>query len=133
MLQPLSAAVVRGQASKRKSHASATPAPSSPLAALAPLQVLLSSVLDSSEVWATCLWPALQVLLHEHLPHGRVYQYQDGFQDSHSDISGVSSSDLLEYVDKSSGFTPLIAAIYYHKKTAVELVSQALDCTWACT
>lgn len=69
-------------------------------------------------------WSSLQVLLQEHLPNGKVWhQYQDGLQDSRSDSSGASSSDLLEHVDKASGFTPLIAAIYYHKKAAVELVS----------
>lgn len=79
----------------------------------------------------------LQVLLQEHLPNGKVWhQHQDGLQDSRSDSSGASSSDLLEHVDKASGFTPLIAAIYYHKKAAVELVSclthvQAQTCTWA--
>ena len=65
----------------------------------------------------------MQALLKEHLPNGKLWHQ---LQDSHSDISGTSSPDLLEYVDKASGFTPLIAAIYYHKNAAVELVTMLL-------
>lgn len=66
---------------------------------------------------------SMQALLQEHLPDGKLWHQ---LQDSHSDISSASSSDLLEYVDKASGFTPLIAAIYYHKNAAVELVKMRL-------
>lgn len=63
----------------------------------------------------------LQGLLQENLPHAW-HQPQEGLQDTRSDCSGFGNTELLEYVDKASGFTPLIAAIYYHKKAAVELV-----------
>lgn len=69
--------------------------------------------------------PQLQALLQDRLPQAR---YLESINNSHKDLhedSPLTVTDYLEYVDKTTGFTPLLAAVFYHKERCARLVRDA--------
>lgn len=51
-----------------------------------------------------------------------------GDQKGQHTLQSVTVADYLEYVDARTGFTPLLAAIFYHNIEAAKLVSCKSNC-----
>ncbi|KAL0020903.1 hypothetical protein WJX77_009182 [Trebouxia sp. C0004] len=60
----------------------------------------------------------LQVLLQDSLPRARLH----GDYQKDETAQPVSLTDYLEYVDKQTGFTPLMAAVFWHRTQAARLL-----------
>lgn len=60
---------------------------------------------------------ALQALLEDILPVDLHHSQQDLGTGSYR-----TATDYLEYVDKDTGFTPLLAAVHYHRGHCAKLV-----------
>jgi hypothetical protein len=66
-----------------------------------------------------CSRVSVQVLLQDSLPRARLHE---DYQKDEA-TPPVSLTDYLEYVDKKTGFTPLLAAVFWHRTQAARLVS----------
>ena len=64
----------------------------------------------------------VQALLQDLLPVTKhlhnVHQSQQGLQEG----TYLTATDYLEYVDKQTGFTPLLAAVFNHREQCAKLV-----------
>ena len=69
--------------------------------------------------------PRLQALLQDRMPQARSLEnIHKSQQDLHEGLP-LSVADYLEYVDKTTGLTPLLAAVLYHREQCARLVRDA--------
>lgn len=66
--------------------------------------------------------PFLQALLQDILPASNHLQDLHHSQQDLSKRPYPTAADYLEYVDKQTGFTPLLAAVRYHRGQCAKLV-----------